>query len=216
MVRVIAIDLSSKPGVAVFEDSKLVYSTTIFNDKSTKDFGSYPYNYLEFARYTINKLFTSIQQQGYQWGKFDSIVLEETTAGRSNYSQKMLEFLHFALLDTLSNMKHKVVYIRSEIWKRLTGSSMSKEEKAMNAKIYRLKKKTGKKVVRKDEKGNKLRKVTRKDSYIRRANDLFGLSLERQDEDQAAACLLGKAFIEGAPLADGTLKGGLIKLPVKG
>lgn len=208
---IIAIDLSTKPGIAVFKDGKMVHSETVFNDKTVEDFGTYPGNYMKFVIYTINNLFERVQELGYKWHQFDNIVLEETTTSRQNYSQKKLEFLHYEFLLTFNSLSDKIVYIRSEVWKRITDAKMSKEEKANNAKIYRLKQKSGKRVIRRDEAGNAIRKVTRHDAYIRRCNDIFGTSFGRKEEDAAAACLLGYAFLQGAPRCDGTIKGGLIK-----
>lgn len=208
---ILSIDLSTKPGLAIFKDDKLIHSCTIFNDMTVEDFGDYPYNYIKFSQYTINKLVNYINQLGHNFHDFDKIIIEETSKARQNYSQKKLEFLHYTLLLTLSNLKGKIVYIRSEVWKRLNDAKMSKEEKANNAKIQRLKKKTGKKQIRKDEDGNKVRKVTRQDAYVRRCNELFGLKLERRDEDQAAAILMARGYLMGAPVCDGTVLGGLIE-----
>lgn len=210
MSLILAIDLSTKPGIAILEDGNLLHASTLFNDKTVEDFGIYPYNYIEFAKYTITRLLTYVQSLGFHWNKFDKIILEETTTSRSNYSQKKLEFLHYQFLLTFSNLSSKIVYIRSEIWKRITNAKMSKEEKANNAKIYRLKQKTGKRIIRSDEKGNRLRKVSRYDAYIRRCNDVFKTSFDRKEEDAAAACLLGLSYLRGAPTCDGKLTGGLL------
>lgn len=209
MSLILAIDLSTKPGIAILEDGNLLHASTLFNDKTVEDFGTYPYNYIEFARYTITRLLTYIQSLGFHWNKFDKIILEETTTSRSNYSQKKLEFLHYQFLLTFSNLSSKIVYIRSEIWKRITNAKMSKEEKANNAKIYRLKQKTGKRIIRSDEKGNRLRKINRKDVYVRAINYILGTSFTRKEEDAAAACGLAIAFLKNAPLCNGKLDGGL-------
>lgn len=211
MGLIIAIDLSTKPGIAIFNDKKLVHATTLFNDKTVENFGTYPHNYVEFSVYTINNLFTYVQNLGYKWHHFDSIVLEETTASKQNYSQKKLEFLHYELLLTFTFLKDKIVYIRDGTWKKINGVERSKEEKANNAKIKKLKQKTGKRVVRRDEEGTPIRKVTRHDVYIRTCNDIFGTSFTRKEEDSAAACLIGRAFILAAPICDGTVRGGTLK-----
>ena len=210
MSLILAIDLSTKPGVAIFENDKLVKVWTEFNDKTVEDFGKYPDNYIKFTKYTIEKLIKAVQDTGYNWNKFDTIVLEETTASKQNYSQKKLEFLHYQLLLSLSNMINKIVYIRDGTWKRINEVERSKEEKAINTKIKNLKRKTGKRVIRRDEEGNALRKVNKYDVYIRRCNDLFGTNFDRKEEDSAAACLLGRAFLKGAPSCDGRVKGGIL------
>jgi len=209
---IIAIDLSTKPGFAIFEGDKLLTAGTCFNNKTVEDFGSYPYNYVKFVNYTIDRLFNHIQDLGYKWHRFDKIILEETTASRQNYSQKKLEFLHLEFLLTFSNLHDRIVYIRDGTWKKINEVERTKEEKAINAKIKRLKQKTGKRVVRRDEEGNTLRKVTRHDVYIRRCNDIFGTNFSRKEEDAAAACLLGRAFTKGAPRCNGKISGGTFAL----
>ena len=135
MSLILAIDLSTKPGIAIFKDNKLVHASTCFNDKTVENFGKYPINYVKFVQYTIEKLYLYIQNLGYKWNHFDKIIIEETTASRQNYSQKKLEFLHYELLLTLKNFGDKIVYIRDGTWKRVTNAKMSKEEKANNAKM---------------------------------------------------------------------------------
>lgn len=207
---ILAIDLSTKPGLAIFEGDKLIKAWTLFNDKTVEDFGKYPNNYVKFTLYTINRLVEEVQSTGYKWNQFDNIILEETTASRQNYSQKKLEFLHYQFLLTFSNISSKIVYIRDGTWKKINEVTRSKEEKAINSKIKNLKRKTGKRVIRRDEEGNVLRKVSRHDVYIRRCNDIFGTSFNRKEEDSAAACLLGRAFILGAPKCDGKVSGGTV------
>ena len=211
MSLILSIDLSTKPGIAVFKDSKLIHASTCFNDKTVEDFGPYPMNYVKFTQYTIERLIQYIQSQRFILNHFDKIIIEETTASKQNYSQKKLEFLHHELLLTLNNLSDKIVYIRDGTWKKTNEVIRSKEEKAINYKIKKLKQKTGKRIIRRDEAGNALRKVSRHDVYIRRCNDIFGTNFGRKEEDAAAACLLGRSYILGAPVCDGTVKGGLIK-----
>lgn len=210
MSLILAIDLSTKPGIAIFEGEKLLHASTLFNDRTVEDFGIYPLNYIEFCTYTINRLFNYVQSLGHKWHHFNNIIIEETTASRQNYSQKKLEFLHHELLLTLMFLSDRIVYIRDGTWKKINEVERSKEEKAINAKIKKLKQKTGKRVVRRDEEGNAIRKVSRHDVYIRRCNDIFGTNFDRKEEDAAAACLLGRAFIKGAPRCDGKVSGGTI------
>lgn len=210
MQLIVAIDLSTKPGVAIFKGDKLIKAWTVFNDKTVEDFGKYPINYIDFAEYTIKRLIEAVQAEGYYWAQFSNIILEETTASKQNYSQKKLEFLHYEFLLSFRQSKNKIVYIRDGTWKKINEVERSKEEKATNAKIKNLKRKTGKRVIRRDEEGNALRKVTRHDVYIRRCNDIFGTSFDRKEEDSAAACLLGRSFLKGAPVCDGRVKGGIL------
>ena len=98
---------------------------------------------------------------------------------------------------------------------------VNQTERKNNAKISRLKAKKKatspeKKriVIRKDNDGNPIKRVTRQDAYIRTANEIFGLVLTRENEDETATLLVAKAYLMGAPTYNGLITGGL--MPKKG
>jgi len=216
---IVGLDLSTKPGYAFLnlnnnkEVELIKYGTIKQKEKITEKSG-YPYSYVEFAEKVASDLFEVIKSFD---GNIDKIVIEETTASRNNYSQKALEFVHFAVLKKLEEDQRfgraDIVYIRDGVWKSCTSSRLSVEEKRNNARIQRHKKKTGKKSIRKIGE-EKVRKVTKYDAYIRAANDRYGLELKREDEDTAAAILVATAYCLGASVCDGTVNGG--KPPKKG
>jgi len=211
VMLVLGLDLSTKTGFALVQDGKLLTSGVIhlvdfFREKKKKE--GYPWGYRIFAIEMAEQIMRRIRDLSQKYGKIDIIAIEETTGSKNNYSQKILEFIHFCVIDILFETQLDVVYIRDGVWKRLMGAQFSKAEKSNNAKIYRLKKKTGKKVVRKDEQGNKLRKFTKKDAYIRAANELYDLNLVREDEDQAAAILIASAVFKNPPFCNGEVTGG--------
>jgi len=208
-MKVLALDVSSKTGWALFdEQGKPVKWGTLFPDKAVTEFGKYPFNYVYHAYYTADRIVEEIVlPNGYP---MLDIVIEETNASKQNYSQKMLEYIHYALIERLGKMgAMKVVYLRTGEWRKHVGAKMSKEEKALNSKIARIKKKTGKKLAKID--GKVVGKKGRKHVAIRRVEEIFGIEMQRKEEDAADALLLGLGYLKGAPACDGTTNGGKSK-----
>jgi hypothetical protein len=202
--KLLSLDLSSKTGFAFFVDGKPQAWGTLFPDKTTKDFGSYPGNFVTWAKYTINRLFNEVILK--YWDPDVEIVSEETNSSKQSLSQKQLEYLHFCLNERLQVMSASISYVRSGEWRKFTESKMSKEEKALNAKIARIKKQTGKKLAKID--GKVVGRKGRKHVAIRRVQELFGIEMQRKDEDAADGLLLGLGYLRGAPVMDGTTQGG--------
>jgi hypothetical protein len=137
------------------------------------------------------------------------VIIEETNSSKQNYSQKILEFLHYCIIESLYDLGLNPKYIRTGEWRKYTDSKMSKEEKLLNAKIAKIKKQTGKKLAKID--GKVVGKKGRKHVALRRTEELLGIELMRKDEDAADALLLGLGYIKGAPVCDGTTSGGKSK-----
>lgn len=215
MSSTLSLDISTKTGFAVFEGETLVSHGTVFPDKSVKDFGSYPGNYVHYTEYLSDRLFEEVIDPFLQKYKASpsssqvSVVIEETNASRQNYSQKMLEMLHFCVIKGLSKRGIDPAYVRTGVWRQIVGGNLSKDEKRLNAKISRLKKKCGKRIVKID--GKIVGKRTRKHSALRVCQEIFGLNLKRKDEDAADAICLAYAFLKGAPVCDGSSQGGTLK-----
>jgi len=214
---VIAFDISTKPGYAIFHQGKLLQYGTLFADRNTASFGPYPENYVLFAENVVQRLrdevIAPVLQAGATVGEI-AFVAEETTPGRSNYSQKSLEYIHFLLVQLIiRGYKGSLVYIRDGIWKRVCGATQNKSERNHNARVRRYKLTHGTKLAKfKDAKG-KLRvagKFTRQHYYIRAVKEIFGIQLKQKDEDAGAAILVGLSYLRGAPLCDGSDTGGLL------
>jgi hypothetical protein len=223
----ISLDLSTKPGWAIFKREENIYkaekdltwervdSGTLFPDKEISDFGTYPENYVEYSKYIIDRLLDFIASKQSENGlnvDWDTMIfiVEETTPGRNNYAQRILEFLHFYLIESLMKYNSKIVYLRTGSWKSIVSAKQTKEEQKKNAKIARIKKKTGKKLA-KDESGKVMGRITRKHVSVRVANQTFGLNLILKNEDEADALNMAQAYLNmNCPIADGTVKGGLI------
>lgn len=206
-MKIISLDLSTKPGWAYFVDGELKAYDTLFLNKEVSDFGVYPFGFVECAKFVVKRLFEEVMEKY----EFDQIVIEETTAGRNNYSQKILEFIHFLVVSTLRLQGvHKIAYIRTGIWRRITGANQNAEEKAHNA-MYRAQKKKkpkGDKTRVRDKEDKLIRKLDKKDYAIRAFREHFGVQHEKKMEDACEAALIGLAFIKGAPVCDGTTNGG--------
>jgi len=205
---ILSLDLSTKPGYAIFEDGVLKEYDTLFLDRNVAEFGIYPFSFLKCAESVAERLFNEVIDQM----NFDKIVIEETTAGRNNYSQKILEFIHFEVIRQLNKKEYKsVAYVRTGVWRKLTGANQNDEEKKHNARYRAAKKKKvkgDKTRVRVD--GELTRKLDKKDYAIRAFKEQFGIQLHKKMEDACEAALIGLAFIKGAPVCDGTTDGGTL------
>lgn len=220
----IALDLSTKPGYALFKDRKRLASGTSFPKRDLSKINlDYPHNYLKYVQEIVDLL---LERVNFQLSSskvhphaVKNVVIEETTASSQNYSQKKLEFIHYEFLKQATGLyvNAKFSYIRDGVWKNVCEARMTDVDKKHNAKFARLAKKRKKEegvsrvISVTDRQGNKLRKVDPKYVYIRRANELFGLNLTKDDEDQAAALLIGLGYLLGAPVCDGTITGGVKK-----
>jgi hypothetical protein len=221
----LALDISQKTGFAVFVDGKLTECGTLFTDKTVSDFGTYPRNYVEFSKFIAALIYSGLVLKF----KPDRIVIEETNPGREVYSQKKLEQIHYSFINQLieSGRCDRVSYLRTGEWRKAVTAKQNSEEKKLNSKISREKAKRNASIMSDKnlttEQKTKAIKLPikidgkvagrkgRKHVSIRVANELFGLSLKRKDEDAAEAALLGQAFLNGAVACDGTIRGGVSK-----
>lgn len=222
-MKLLALDISTKTGFAVYHDGELVESGTLWPEKLLDQFRKevrrYPLDYLAFCTYCAGLIYKKFSQVSP-----DLLAIEETTASNNNLSQKQLEFIHCLFLSTLvgEGSEVPIAYVRDGVWKRMTGALQSDDERKWNVKISQLKKKVGKgkrvKVDLIDVSKFKRTKIEKncayafdgKDYYIRAANEFFSMKLTKKDENEAAAALIGLALLRGAPICDGTTFGGLL------
>jgi hypothetical protein len=217
----ISLDLSSKPGFAVYHKGVLIRYGTLFQKIKVDQMGPYPMNYVSHARHVVERIRDEVILPLIPALELEKLtprdiqfVIEETTASSQNYTQKTLEFIHCGLIQFLvEGLDAKVSYIRDGVWKRVCGANQNAAEKALNAKISRYKKKHNVTLAKFVNEQGKLRvkgKLDRQDYYIRAVKEIFGLEFTKEFEDTAAAILIGLAYLRGAPLCDGTTKGGLL------
>lgn len=213
-MNVLVLDLSTSTGFSVQKHDgsnvTLIAHGTLVNDKIIEGFGEYPFNYLRAARNVADLIRDELLSKY----KPDVIVIEETNGGgrhSNRYTQKILEFIHYAVLDMLQFQVERVVYINTSDWRKSVKSHLSKEDKKINSKIANAKRQC------KDEDGkvnvkkfNALKKqlgvkgkVSKKHVTIRLVNAMFDLELKAKDDDVADAIAMGVAYANGVPHCDG-------------
>jgi hypothetical protein len=189
--RVLCLDVSTKTGwslgLASDSDYKLVEYGAI--PKVERPELLYPEDYVRWAERCASHVIAMIQKH-----MPDVIVIEETTSGsKSNFSQKILEFIHFIIARYIVENKLRVRYLMTGEWRSAVGAKMTKEESKKNKERGKIKEKTGLKLA-KDGDGKIIGRVTKKHVNVRRANELFGLDLKLKDNDVADSTLLGYAY----------------------
>lgn len=189
--RVLCLDMSTKTGWSLGLATEEAYSLLEHGaiEKIDKPNAKYPSDYVLWARLCHEKITALIFIY-----KPDVLVIEETSKGsKNNFSQKILEFIHFLVAQTIMNLNLNVKYLMTGEWRDAVGARMSKEESKRNAKARKIKEKTGQKLA-KDEDGKVIGKITKKHVNVRRANEIFGLNLKVKDNDAADAILLGYGY----------------------
>ena len=133
-MNLISLDISTKTGFAIFINNKLVSYGTLWPDRNTESFNAaYPFSYILLAQHIANKIYNQVVRPAYEQAKGNCIIcIEETTTSRSNLSQKILEFIHYALLQLLQGMP--VYYVRTGSWRSVIGAKLTDEEKKINSK----------------------------------------------------------------------------------
>jgi hypothetical protein len=204
-VRVLALDISTSAGWALFEDNQLAQYGHIGLEKTVREYGEYPWNYVHATRDMAMRLAALVSLQSP-----DVVVIEETNLGRNRYSQKVLEFLHANFLALLalqrSEQPGSVIYVSSSAWRKAIKLEMSSEDKKSNQLLSRAKSKAKKSGAKLDKAALGISgKVTKKHLAVRWANENYDLQLKQKDNDVADAICLGAAFIEGVTPCDGVV-----------
>lgn len=206
MGPILALDLSSQTGWALLQPppggTKTIPALLGYGEV---DFGretllalDYPRNYIEFAKgnaQTLVKTLSTHPVLGSRLSKYRTpgpprdkltIVIEETNKGKNRYTQKYLEFLHFAVLEKLLGGSlvpmaaiEGIKYIDSSAWRRIVGVRLSPEDKKSN-------------------KAKSAPKVTLKHVSVRYCNSTYHLELRLKDNNAADAICLGTSFALGA------------------
>lgn len=228
--RTLALDVSTHTGYAVLDseggERAGAPATTITLVTSGKldlprpgDFGdTYPWNYMHAAKAAAEKLVELVVQMGP-----DVIVVEETNLGKQRYSQKLLEFLHYALMNligektTAGAVSAPVFYLTSSEWRSHLGMKMTKGDKKNNQRrklamerhtAYMATFVPSVNAQGKTSKPKSLHsfkkdlgvsgKVDWKDLSVRFANEKYGKNFEKVDNDESDAICLATAFATGA------------------
>jgi hypothetical protein len=206
-MRLLALDISTSTGFAVFdvEDGKepvLFAYGTVVNEQKIMDYGEHPWGYVRSAQTMAEKVRVLHE-------KFapDRVVIEETNGGgRARFTQKILEYTHFAILTTVPF--RKVCYIDTAQWRKVMDVRLTKEDKTQNAKLSKAKRIAKNKGAKLDKKQLGINgKITIKHVAVRRAMEITGLDLLAKDDDIADAILQGYALLRGAKVCDGRSNG---------
>ena len=204
MYRILALDVSSKTGFSVLDveetEDKIPIGISLVQFGLVKmpvpldEAGIYPWNYIEASKrmgQVLAKLVSDIKPR--------VVVVEETNRGKQRYSQKLLEFLHSALLThiSLDTEAPAVFYLSTSEWRSSLGIRLSKEDKKANQKLSKAKKASVDGKI--DRKALGVRgKLTPKHLAVRHVNKRFGLQLKLKDNDVADSICLGEAFALGS------------------
>lgn len=209
-MKVLALDLSTSTGWALLEGEmnqipKIIDTGTIVNDGPVSDFGDFPWSTLRAASAISSRVISLIRKMP----TLDVIVIEQTNKpGRfgNRYSQKLLEFIHCTLLDSLqpfilaSDLRPQVVYVNTSDWRRIVGANLTKADKALNIKVRKLKRAGDKEGLKKlGVKG----RIGKKHVAVRYVNQTFGLNFKMKDNDVCDAICQGVAHFLGVKHCDG-------------
>lgn len=212
-MKVLALDVATKTGFAVFdkdedlEQGVLVEHGLLKMPQTIKEMvEAYPWNYIHATQQMAKQLTDLVARV-----QPDVIVIEETNLGKQRYTQKLLEFLHNALLTSLEKypetygmMTPKVYYLSSRVWRSVLGLQMTKDDKKNNKALRVAKERAEMFGVTVDKKAIGVKgKVGWKHLSVRFVNDKFDLKFKQKDNDVADAICLAIAFAAGAEPSTG-------------
>jgi Holliday junction resolvasome RuvABC endonuclease subunit len=230
-MKVMGLDLSTKTGWSIVEDMKLK-EYGIVSHKSSGQEEDYPFNYIDASLKIADDVLELVVRHSP-----DIVVIEETNKGKNRYSQKQLEFIHYAVCSRIRHTPPIIVYLDTSQWRKLTKTDYSqgerqakvdrkkakaaaraevqnevwpffeecfnehlamarnKSEKKRYTKLFTqtvnelVKESLAHKAV-KSKDGKRLVNISKKDSSVRRVNEIFKTSFDRADNDICDSILL--------------------------
>jgi Holliday junction resolvasome RuvABC endonuclease subunit len=170
-MKILGLDVSTKTGYAIIQDGVLLSKGLIKEPHVTSSISedvSILYRAINSAKRVCELILKEAP---------DTIVIEQTNAGRFRSSQKQLEFIHCLVLYTMEQEKYleRIVYVDTSQWRSALGIKLSKEQR-INNKLVKAKVRRG--------------KITPKHLAVMWANDKFDLALKVKDNDIADAIAL--------------------------
>ena len=211
-MKILALDLALTTGYAVLEGERLIkygsVKVKVSNWKSNlNDYRQYPkefpFNLINAANDLANLISGLVTEQAP-----DLIVIEDTVRGRQRTSQKLLEFIHFAVFSALYG-KVPIRLLTVNCWRKELGVFANEEEKKVNSRISKEKKRIKKDLMNQGHseedtkrvlaKGVSLdgKRIGRKKSKhfsIRKVKELFDIDLKLNEDDIADSILLACAM----------------------
>lgn len=216
-MQVLSLDISSSTGWASFDTdvgpSSLRYGCIVL-PKRARDYAVHPWGYYDAALQLAKLLLEKVGETFHNPDEEGVLLVEETNGARARFTQKFLEYCHFAFLhaffEKYEGCRLKVVYINTSEWRKVTSTCLSKEDKNRNARLSRLKRKArevGQTLSYQDKQRIGIAgKTTIKHVAIRRVRELYGIELLAKDDDCADAILLLRAHLDGAQPCTGSEK----------
>lgn len=183
-MRVLSLDLSTSTGWALFEDGKPLsygrldqvhvedFNVNAHPNKSPK----YPQNMLDAAKDLAALVAVQLDAQ-----QIDHVVIENTVKGRNRHTQRILEWIHFAVLEVLLTRRLPFSYMDPSEWRKVLDIRLSVADKLNNKEV---------------KAGKKRGKVGKKHLAIRYCADRFGINLKMKDDDVADALALCDAYVQ--------------------
>ncbi len=183
MERVLALDLSTKVGWALFVDGVYEASGALpqvkipdFNVNADPNLSPlYPWNLMDGA----DRVGQSIDELFVAKGTPATVVIEQTVRGKNRHTQRCLEWIHGAVLRAVRG-RTTLCYLDPSEWRRIVDMRLSNEQKKNNKDVSA---------------GKKRGRIGKKHLSVAMVNEKFGLNLKLKDNDQADACLLGLAYV---------------------
>lgn len=218
-MKVLALDLSTKTGYALFEDGAQLIASGCLYTPAFEVFKvqTYPNCLINYAKSVASSVADLVSKTNP-----DIIVIEETNkTGRfgSRHSQKLLEWVHLLVLLTIRELwpeqaEKTILYINTSDWRKKLGLSVLNSKKA--AKPY-LKQYTALAKAAQGLKGKEKKKaldelklfkqdlvkrcihgkIDKKSISVAYVNATFGKSLFKGQNDEADAICLGMAYLNG-------------------
>jgi hypothetical protein len=198
-VKVLGLDLSSKPGYALLDEGKLTHLGTLFKLKDTVSNSVESEHLPDFHLMAVAECVgLAVRQLLLEWQP-DLVFIEQSNQGSGMSSMKGQEFIHFAVLQQIKANGYglRVNYVYSSSWRSACGLKMTKEQRAHNKLV---------------KAGAARGKIRPKHLAVQWANQTFGLSLLMKDEDAADA--IGIAY-GGYEIWKRKLSAGKDKTPVE-
>ncbi len=181
-MKLLALDISTNTGWAIFEDNKLVKYGVITCKNSKINYKDFSEESMIAMLDSVVILASNIESLIFS-NSIDEVVIEQTNKGKARYTQKLLEWLHYgSVVAICDKLKKYPKYIDSSQWRKLVSLNMSKEDRKHNAMI-------------KKTKGRG--KISKKHLAVRMVNELFNLGFKMKDNDVCDAILIGLAYIKG-------------------
>lgn len=180
--KVLALDLSTSTGWALLEGEELLAYGAL--DAPSTNKGSYPWNYLNVAKQLALSVKAVVDQH-----KPNLVVIEELNAARQRHSQKLLSFIHFAVLDQLEWVQ-EVVYVDTSAWRKTLGIKLTKEQRQQN-KLSKAKKKAL----------GIAGKVTVKHLAVAYCTEKYRIPFKQKDNDICDAICQALAHYRGCPVS---------------